>query len=137
MKIVQTLIISILIISGALGAPVDTKKLSHAKMKELIDELEIGINNGGFNGYFYNSAGNNTHEALNLLKAIEAKKAAAILESAASKFPDSKVPKNRDSRQDILDEIDPDGELFSALDEQFWKLEENLQDLLKKYINSN
>jgi len=101
-------------------------------IQEVIDDLEMGVSNGGFNGYFFNSAGDNAHEALTILRAIGAQNTTKILEEAIAKFPNSKVPKNRDARQELLEKIDPDNEIFNELNQRFWNLEENLQDLLNK-----
>jgi hypothetical protein len=37
-----------------------------------IDDLEAEVNNGGFHQYFYNSAGDNTAEAIRALEEIGA-----------------------------------------------------------------
>lgn len=49
--------------------------------------LEMEINNGGFNQYFFNSYGDFAHETVLSLKAINANKMAGILQLAINQFP--------------------------------------------------
>jgi len=81
-----------------------------SEVKRVIDELEMSINNGGFDQYFFNSYGEDALEAAAYLRLIKADKMADIVDSAISKFPDGKVPKDRDDRQDILEKISPESD---------------------------
>ena len=48
--------------------------MTAAEIQNLVDELEAEINNGGFDQYFFNSAGDKAAEAINALEAIGANK---------------------------------------------------------------
>lgn len=52
--------------------------------KANIDELEMEVNNGGFNQYFINSSGQNCYETLKALKKAKKVKTAKLLEDAIS-----------------------------------------------------
>jgi hypothetical protein len=99
----------------------------------LIDELEGEVNNGGFDQYFYNSAGDNTAEAIQALEEIGALKMADIVRRAASRFPGGMPPKERFARQDVLLSYSPDSKAFYDLDDEFYAYPDNLSELLKKY----
>jgi hypothetical protein len=102
-----------------------------------IEELEREINNGGFNQYFFNSSGDFAMETINALKVVESKFFLEILQEAINKFPNKTVPKDRYERQELLAEIDENIELWEELDNRFYKYEENIYDLMIKYINKN
>jgi hypothetical protein len=100
--------------------------------------LEREINNGGFNQYFFNSSGDFTYETITSLRTIGANKTADILQQAIDQFPDSKVPKDRAKRQEILEQIeDAANEIWEQLDLAFYKYEDNLYDLNIEYIKQN
>jgi len=65
-----------------------------------IDELEIEINNGGFNQYFFNSSGQNCFEALKTLKKNKKFKTAKILESAINLINPKKL-----SKEDLIKKL--------------------------------
>jgi hypothetical protein len=75
-----------------------SKLTDQQKLFYLNQNLEREINNGGFNQYFCNSSGDNTHETIISLKAIGADKTAEILQRAIDQFPNKTVPKDRDER---------------------------------------
>ena len=54
---------------------------------DLIETLEGEVNNGGFDQFFYNSAGNNTADTILALQAIGAARTADIVKRAAAMFP--------------------------------------------------
>lgn len=100
--------------------------------------LEREINNGGFNQYFWNSSGDFAHETVDSLKAIGAVKTAAILQQAIAQFPDGNVPKNRDERNEIEEQIEEDAnEIWNELDQQFYQYEEDLNLLNLHFIRAN
>src|SRR4051812_12008186 len=70
-----------------------------------IQELEREVNNGGFNQYFINSSGDYAHEAIKSLQAIGANTTADILQRAIDQFPNQKVPKDRDERNEVVESI--------------------------------
>ncbi len=98
-------------------------------IKELIDDLEAEINNGGFEQFFFNSAGDYTEETIQALVKIGANHTADIVNKAASKFPDGMPPKDRDNRQELLEEVSPESDAFEELDEEFLAYEDDLASL--------
>lgn len=102
-------------------------------IKELIDELESEINNGGFDQFFYNSAGDHTEDTIRALVKIGAVHTADIVRRAASKFPGGMPPKDRDTRQELLEAISPDSDSFEDFDEEFLAYEEDLASLVSSH----
>ena len=100
--------------------------------------LEREINNGGFNQYFCNSSGEYAHETILSLKAIGADKTADILQKAIAQFPDKKVPKDRDERTEIVEQIEEiAGEIWDGLDQAFYKYEDDLNTLNIEFVKKN
>ena len=108
--------------------------MDQSKVRELIDELEAEVNNGGFDQYFYNSAGDNTAETIQALEAIGALHMASIVKRAAAKFPGGMPPKERFAQQDILLEFFPKAAAFEELDNEFYAYPDDLSALLKKFV---
>ena len=107
--------------------------MNRTDVTTFIDELEGEVNNGGFHQYFYNSAGDNTAEAIQALEEIGAVRMADIVRRAAARFPDGMPPKERFTRQDVLLGHFPDTRVFYDLDDEFYKYPDNLAELLQKY----
>ena len=100
--------------------------------------LEREINNGGFNQYFHNSTGEFAHETIVSLDGIGANKTSVILQQAINQFPGSNVPKERDERQEILQQIEAIANIvWEELDQKFYTYEDNLNELNIKYIKQN
>ena len=100
--------------------------------------LEAEVNNGGFNQYYWNSAGELAAETVNSLKEIGAHETASIVEAANSNFPNSLPPKNREERQDILEELENSGTLkLDSLDNEFYEYPCDLTELMYKYMHKN
>ncbi|WP_221801654.1 DMP19 family protein [Oceanobacter mangrovi] len=102
-------------------------------IQELIDELETEINNGGFDQFFFNTAGDYTEETIQALLNIGATHTADIVKNAAAKFPGGMPPKNRDSRQELLEKVSPDSDAFEKFDEEFLAYEDDLATLVSGY----
>jgi Domain of unknown function (DUF4375) len=112
-----------------------SKLTEHQKLFYLTQNLEREINNGGFNQYFCNSSGDNAHETILSLKAIGADKTADILQKAIDQFPGKTVPKDRDERVEIVEQIEEtDNEVWEELDENFFEYEDDLNTLNIEYI---
>ncbi|RYE38486.1 MAG: DUF4375 domain-containing protein, partial [Sphingobacteriales bacterium] len=79
------------------NAVMELKETEHERTTPVanIDELEMEVNNGGFNQYFINSYGRNCFETLRLLKATGKVKTAALLEKAIALIN----PKNMDEAE--------------------------------------
>ena len=67
--------------------------------------FEAELNNGGFDQFFSNSAGDLTPNTIEALERIGASACAVILRRAVALFPDSIPHKDRDTRQDQLEAI--------------------------------
>jgi hypothetical protein len=103
-----------------------------------IEGLEREVNNGGFSQYFFNDSGNFTKETLSALNIVKSKIFLRILENAINKFPNEIVPDDRDERQKALLELeDNNEELWTELNNDFYKYEEDINKLLIEYIKSN
>ena len=108
--------------------------MDNTRVTELLDELEAEVNNGGFDQYFYNSAGDNTAETIQALDAVGAMHMANILRRAAAKFPGGMPPKERFTRQAVLLELFPEAAAFEELDNEFYAYPDDLSSLLKKFV---
>jgi hypothetical protein len=100
--------------------------------------LEGEVNNGTFEQYFHNSSGELAHEALQGLKAVGARQMAAIFQTAIDLFPNSQVPKNREKRNQILDEFTPSQEVkLEKLSHAFTNYPDDLPFLLETYVKDH
>jgi Domain of unknown function (DUF4375) len=117
----------------------DFNKLTdQQKLFYLNQNLEREINNGGFNQYFINSSGDNAHDTILSLKAIGADKTADILQKAIDQFPNKTVPKDRDKRTEIVEQIEEvANEVWNDLDQKFYQYEDNLNTLNIEYIKKH
>ena len=96
--------------------------------------LEAEVNNGGFDQYFFNSAGNNAELALAGLKDMGATGAAGLLGRAMAVFPGGKPPADRAKRQEVMQQIAVQSKpVWSQCDSEFYKLTERLGDLSLAY----
>ena len=100
----------------------------------LVEKFDGEVNNGGFDQFFRNSAGNETAEMIQALEIIKAVAVSSILKRAAQRFPGGMPPKERAAREDILEKISPHTEGFNDLDQEFYSCKEDLQGLLEKYM---
>ena len=115
-----------------------SKLTDQQKLFYLNQNLEREINNGGFNQYFINSSGDNAHETILSLKAIGADKTADILQKAIDQFPIKTVPKDRDKRTEIIEQIEEVAdEVWNDLDQKFYQYEDNLNALNIEYIKKH
>lgn len=117
----------------------DLEKLSTPQRFFFFNQnLEREINNGGFNQYFFNTAGNFALETLASLHAIKARKTATILQAAIDQFPEGKVPSDREDRQDILENIEGTANpIWEGLNQKFYAYEDDLNQLNLDYVKSN
>lgn len=117
----------------------EIEKLTESqKIVLFVENLEREINNGGFNQFFFNSSGDFTHETVAALKTIKAFKTADIVTKSISVWPNQDVPKDRARRQDILEQIESQGNpIWNECDEEFYKYQDNIVTLLLDYVKSN
>jgi hypothetical protein len=100
--------------------------------------IEAEVNNGGFNQFFYNSAGDISFYSAQALTAIGAHKMAAIAQKALDIFGKAGPPKNRDKRVAQLSELEEENEEYlNKLDYEFTEYPDNVQELLATYVESN
>ncbi len=105
-----------------------------AVVRALIEALEAEINNGGFDQFFFNSAGDRTKETIDALNAIGAAHTAAIVRAAAGKFPGGLPPQDRDERQALLlEQVSPDSDAFGDEDAAFLEYRDDLGALVSRY----
>ena len=100
--------------------------------------LEAEVNNGGFNQYYWNSAGELATETVKSLNEIGAIETASIVEAANSNFPNSFPPKDREERQNLLEELENSGSLkLDSLDNEFYEYPCDLTELMYQYMLKN
>ena len=120
------------------GLPIDDEMTEPQKLFYYNQDLEREINNGGFSQYFSNTSGDNAHETVLSLKAIGADKTADILQKAIDQFPNKTVPKDRDKRTEIVEEIEETAdEVWSDLDQKFYEYEDDLNTLNIEYVRKH
>lgn len=96
--------------------------------------LETEVNNGGFNQFYYNSAGDIANEVVHSLNEIGAPKTAQIVLEANRLFGDFGPPSKREERQVRLEEIELSfEEEFEAVDARFYDYPHNLEELMYIY----
>jgi hypothetical protein len=103
-----------------------------------IEDFESEVNNGGFSQFFFNSSGDFSHETLGALKTIHADEVASLLEKAIAEFPNAKVPKDRNEREEIMEKIEDKAETaWENLDTIFYTYPDDIAALLLKFIKDN
>jgi hypothetical protein len=95
--------------------------------------LEAEVNNGGFDQYYFNSAGALATPTISALQTIGAKETASLLAAANAEFPDAQPPVDRAQRQKALDKV-RESARFEALEREFYRDEEHLISLLATYL---
>ena len=99
--------------------------------------IEAEVNNGGFNQYFFNSAGDHASETVEALRAIGAEHTASLLERAIAVFGAGGPSSERDRRQDQLERLSEEQRAeLSELDDAFFAYEDNLSELLARYMQA-
>jgi hypothetical protein len=97
--------------------------------------LEAEVNNGGFDQYYFNSAGDLAVPTVQALIDVGATNTASLLAAANSEFPNSLPPADRNLRQQALEKI-RDGARFGALEQEFYSGSEDLAALLAAYLRT-
>lgn len=101
----------------------------------IAQSLEMEVNNGGFNQFFFNSAGNFSGELVAAFEAIGAVKTAEICQRALDAFG-CQVPADRTARQDLLEELEGTefDDILDQCDSDFYDYEENLNALNYAFV---
>ena len=108
------------------------------KMFYFNQNLEREVNNGGFDQFFLNSSGDFAMETISSLNVIGAVNTAAILQKAIDQFPHGTVPRDQTERQELMETIeDKASNIWSELDEEFLKYQDNLNQLNMNYVKEN
>jgi hypothetical protein len=95
-----------------------------------IERLEAEVNNGGFDQFFFNAAGDNAAATIEALESVGARATAEIVRRACARFPDGMPSANRFERQEALEAVSPDSDAFEQEDEAFYASEEDLSTLV-------
>lgn len=116
------------------SAEMSRHELGFLSVRELAEE----VMSGGFDQYFFNSAGNYADDALWCLHLIGAETTASILERAMAQFPAGKVPDLRHDRQAVMDTLlESVQEVWEALDQEFYASSDDLDTLLTAFVRAN
>jgi hypothetical protein len=120
-------------------AAVGVKALSPAERVFLyVWNLEAEVNNGGFEQFYLNSAGDNAIDTPAALREIGATAAAAIVEAANSVFSSPGPPSDRDARTKALERLGtPATDALNALDARFYEYPDNLAAMLTTFVERN
>ena len=120
-------------------AAVGVKALSPGERVFLyVWNLEAEVNNGGFEQFYLNSAGDNAIDTPAALREIGAPAAAAIAEAANSVFSPPGPPSDRDARTAALQRLGtPATDALNALDARFHEYPDNLAALLTSFVERN
>lgn len=101
--------------------------------------LQAEVNNGGFDQFFFNSAGDLANATVPALELVGAMKVADIVRRALSAFEDGSPSPNRGKRWKQMDQI-PEKQkeaLWGELDLEFYEYPDPIGDLVYKYCQSH
>ncbi len=99
-------------------------------------QLEVEVQNGGLDQYYFNSAGDHAVQAPAALRAIGADRTALIVERANALFPSSAPPADRGARQALLLDHVPD-DAFDEPTDAFDASPDALVVLLAAYVRAH
>ncbi len=108
----------------------------------VIWELEAEVNNGGFSQWMFNSFGGQPELAVVALRELGASAVADVCERFFALLPGGRPESDRDARQSQLEAAEAQhGEkafedACSALEEEFYSLEDDLRDRLWSLVRS-
>jgi len=100
-----------------------------------IDIFENHTTDGGFETFFWNTAGQFSHEILEAYEKIGAKNTASIIYDSFLLFGEIPIPKNTDMRREILSKINPNS--WINLDEKYYNCNDNIVLLVLEFIKNN
>ena len=97
--------------------------------------LEGEVNNGGFEQFFFNTAGDYAMAAVDTLQRIGSSEALALLHQAISAFGADPPATDRTTRQSQMEDLpEAAADLWEELDQQIWTLQEPLWQLVLNYV---
>lgn len=98
--------------------------------------LEAEVNNGGFDQYYFNDAGDQAFFAADALEEIGARSMAAIVREANQKFGVDGPARDRTRRQEQLKRLTASEEdLFDPLDRRFYDYPDDIASLLTAFLD--
>jgi hypothetical protein len=100
-----------------------------------IDIFENHTTDGGFETFFWNTAGQFSHEILEAYEKIGAKNTASIIYDSFLLFGEIPIPKNTDMRREILSKINTNS--WINLDEKYYNCNDNIVLLVLEFIKNN
>jgi hypothetical protein len=100
-----------------------------------IDIFENHTTDGGFETFFWNTAGQFSHEILEAYEKIGAKNTASIMYDSFLLFGEIPIPKNTDVRREILSKTNPNS--WINLDEKYYNCNDNIVLLVLDFIKNN
>jgi hypothetical protein len=100
--------------------------------------LEAEVNNGGFDQYYFNSAGDHAADTPESLRTIGAEHTAMLVKKANDVFGPIGPSRNRNERQKQLHSLAVDQKKeLSELTNEFFRYHDNLDEMLKAYVGKN
>ena len=97
--------------------------------------LESEVTNGGFDQYFFNSAGNNALETVDTLRRVGSKETLALLIQAIEAFGPNPPSSDRETRWAQMDMLpEAASEEWGRLDGEFYNYTESLAALVVNFI---
>jgi hypothetical protein len=114
-------------------------RLSHPEQViGCLTELEMEVNNGGFDQYYWNSPGDHALETVDALRELGAGHTASLLVSANAAFGPEGPSRDRDDRGKQMDGLPGSAkESWSELDRAFDEYRDNLSALAAAYIRAH
>ncbi|MDB2633247.1 DMP19 family protein [Flavobacteriaceae bacterium] len=100
-----------------------------------IDIFENHTTDGGFETFFWNTAGQFSHEILEAYEKIGAKNTTSIMYDSFLLFGVIPIPKNTDVRREILSKINPNS--WINLNEKYYNCNDNIVLLVLDFIKNN
>lgn len=106
-------------------------------------QLHTDVNNGGFYGYFGNSAGDLVNDALLGLRNMGADRILDILKKACAFFPSGKVPATQGEREALFRSSAEDSarnrfqDAFETLDREFYGSADELPKIALGFVRSH
>lgn len=109
-----------------------------ARLVYLVCRFESEIHSEGFLGYFINSPADFCEEMLEHLTMLGASNSHRLLRAAMDTFPGGVVPKTQAEREamDFLYDNEELEDTLGALDEEFYRYEDNIRERLNDYVRA-
>jgi hypothetical protein len=103
-----------------------------------LTEVEMEVNNGGFDQYYWNSPGDHARETVSALQELGAAHTASLVAEANAVFGPAGPDRDRGRRWDQMKALPPAGrDRWHELDGAFQDYEEDLSALAARYIRAH